>query len=167
MREKEKNRIVPRKKFENYDFFSLFLKSPSLLYRRPELQYPVRNKRNGKMYLRVNDFGIKKRKYLYALVEFVKGSSLDDTAITVSKIIKENVSKTMIKETFRVNLLNTLSKFNGDANRISLTNFCEDNNIYPEIFQSDYAKWNRQRMIIVIIYLREVFDLKPPLEIKK
>jgi hypothetical protein len=160
MREKEKNT-------QTLSFFSLFFKFLSLLYRRPELQYPVRNKRNGKMYLRVNDFGIKKRKYLYALVEFVKGCSLEDTAASVSEIIGEIVSKTMIKETFRVNLLNTLSKFKGDANRISLTKFCEDNNIYPEIFQNDNAKWNRQRMIIVIIYLREVFDLRHPLEIKK
>lgn len=131
------------------------------------MQYPLRNKIDGTIYLQKGHFGIRQRKYLYALLEFVKGSSLEDTAKSVSRIVRENVSKTMIKETFRVNLIRELSFFSGDDLRISITEFCRLNSIPISILKNRYAKCNQQKMILFTIYLREVFDLKPPLEIKK
>ena len=131
------------------------------------MQYPVRNKRNGKMYLRVNDFGIKKRKYLYALVEFIKGNSIEYTAKTVSKKVKSRVTKTMIKETFRVNLFRELFEFAGDEKRISFAEFCKENQISVSNLGMHNSKMNQQRIILITIYLREVFDLRNSLEIKK
>ena len=131
------------------------------------MQYPVRNEKDGKIYLQRGDFGIKKRKYLYALDEFVKGSSIEDTAKAVSKKVKARVTKTMIKETFRVNLFRELLAFAGDENRISFKKFCELNKVLVSNLSLLDSKVDQQRIILIIIYLREVFDLRHPLEIKK
>jgi hypothetical protein len=127
----------------------------------------VRNERDGKIYLKRGDFGIKKRKYLYAIDEFVKGNSIEDTAEAVSKKIKSRVTKTMIKETFRVNLFRELLAFAGDENRISFKKFCELNKVLISNLAILDSKVDQQRIILIIIYLREVFDLRHPLEIKK
>ncbi len=115
--------------------------------------------------LRKGHFGIQKSKYLYALVEFVKGSSIEDTALSVSKKARESVSKTMIKETFRVNLFRELVNFSGDEKRISFEKFCEDNNIFFPKFKTLNRKLTQQKVILFTIYLREVFDLRHPMEI--
>ena len=130
------------------------------------MQYPVRNKVDGVMYLQKGHFGIKWKRYLYALMEFVKGSSIEDTAHFVSKMVGENVSRTMIKETFRVNLFKEFAKFTGDEKRISFSEFCEANFVFPSMLNGQDSKLTQQKIILYTIYLREVFDLKPPLEIK-
>lgn len=110
-------------------------------------------------------FGIQKSKYLYALVEFVKGSSIEDTALAVSKKTRESVSKTMIKETFRVNLFRELVNFAGDEKRRTFEKFCEDNLICPPELNQLNTKLNQKKVILFTIYLREVFDLRHPMEI--
>ena len=146
-------------------FFLIFPNSCHYLTGEHNLYYPIRNTKNGVIVLHKGHFGIQKSKYLYALVEFVKGSSIEDTALAVSKKTRESVSKTMIKETFRVNLFRELVNFAGDEKRRSFEKFCEDNLICPPELNQLNTKLNQKKVILFTIYLREVFDLRHPMEI--
>ncbi|MCB1309734.1 MAG: hypothetical protein KDK30_16205, partial [Leptospiraceae bacterium] len=117
---------------------------------------------DGIIYLEKFHFGIKQTKYLYALSDFVRGYSGSKTAVRVSRLCKEKLTDTMLKETFRRNLFEELVAFAGDGQRISLLQYCSLNEIdYAELTGSDPT----HKYIILILYLREVFDLKAPMRI--
>ncbi|MCB1175074.1 MAG: hypothetical protein KDK39_15985 [Leptospiraceae bacterium] len=129
------------------------------------MQFPQRNA-DGIMVLNKHHFGIKKRKYLYALIDFVQGYSIRESAERVSEITGEKVSANMIKETFRRNLIQEILQFDGNAHCCNFRDFLAANDFNPSI-ALDHHESNTaaQTWLAAIMYLREVFDIRAPLQV--
>lgn len=111
------------------------------------------------MLLQTGHFGIKDPLYLFALQDFLLGYSNEQSAKRITHHTGFKISRTMIRDNFRVVLYNQIRQFGGNKERISFNKYCA-NHFMPSCFN---GKNSVQMSFCVARYLLDVFDLHEPL----
>lgn len=129
------------------------------------MQFPKRDKKTGILFLATNDFGCSRSFELFMLRDFILyRSAIVSLRMTRQMILKKKTPESIYitlhhVHNFRRKLYSFIKKYKGTDLYPSFQEYCELNLF--ELNGSRNAEPN-----LIRLYLREIFDVKAPLEIR-
>lgn len=126
--------------------------------------YPERKTIKCPIYLRIGDFRLNKDYELYFLIDFINNIPAKLTLQKVKDLIDIGLIQGKIHiniyhiNNFRKKLYKTLRRSVGDRTRVGFEKYCQNNQIDLEQIKSSNSG-------IIRAYLREVYDIKAPIEV--